>query len=166
MTPAHLERLGVMIAGAGQDWMLDVWGDAGAAAQALGRVLDATFAEYAGRYPVGTGEPVFDLDALAERQQHNPEQVNAFFQSLGVMSNPAMLAMVWRIIQGDVIKRVSLDYAYEDSFRLGISLEATLTGRHEQFESVDIYDAIVLRHVSIIKDGEKPIFEGFASLSA
>ena len=54
----------------------------------------------------------------------NPHKVQAFLQLLHPHRAPAMLVMVWRILQGLSIREATMDYRELDSFRLRFILGA------------------------------------------
>jgi hypothetical protein len=74
--------------------------------------------------------------------------------------------MVWRILQGMNIAELRLDYASEDTFRMTVRLRSPYEdGDDETYESEDIDDAVILRHLGVMKMDDKPIFDGFYPLN-
>ena len=76
---------------------------------------------------------------------------------------PQIRVMVWRILQGMSIETIRLEYRAEGTFMLSVRLVSPY-GQTEDYESSDIDDAVVLRHLGIMKMDEKGIFDGFVPL--
>ena len=76
-----------------------------------------------------------------------------------------MVALVWRIVQGDTIQRIGMHYEYEASFELSVSIENQVTTRTAEFTFDRIEDATFLRHLGIMRDGSKPVFDGYYALN-
>jgi hypothetical protein len=87
-------------------------------------------------------------------------QVRAFLQALVSSTSIDMLVMTWRIIQGMNVKTIHMKYEMEDSFTLNVVL-ASPFGDEEKYESRDIDDAALLRHIGIMKMDGSPVFHGF-----
>jgi len=154
-----------LIRDSGQAWMLDFWGDAAHAVQTLRETLRRTYDAYEHRFKDAPVRTHFNDDVLFQEQQSNPHKVKAFLQAMGATSSPDMLVMVWRILQGDIIRATQMRYEYERLFELSVELEDSLTEFGSRYSSTDINDAALLRHWGIIKMDNQPIFDGFDALS-
>jgi hypothetical protein len=75
-----------------------------------------------------------------------------------------MLIMVWRILQGMRIQEVDMAYREQKSFRLRVVLNSPYEDASEVYESSDIGDAKLLRHLGTLEVDGKPVFDGFYPL--
>jgi hypothetical protein len=150
-----LERL---IRDCGQGWIIDFFGDPARALAALEKLLGETTVAYRRRYPHPS--PVPSVESLAEEHDRNPHRVKAFLQALSASPSPEMLVMVWRILQGDVINQLRVDYLAEQIFSLELQLAGD-DGSIQSFASSNIDDAALLRHLGIMKMAGRPLFDGF-----
>jgi len=105
-------------------------------------------------------------DAILAEYERNPSRIKGFLQAFGSTSSPEMLLMVWRILQGMEIAEMRMNYSAQKDF----FLEAKLTSPYgeeektEIYQSTDIEDAALLRHLGIMKMDDKPLFAGFYPL--
>ena len=148
----------------GELWLLGLLPDERASLRAVRRRLDAAYAAHADRYPdLLPGEAAFDDATLLAEASDNPHKARAIFQALGA-SSPDIVALVWRVLDGDAIAAIDLHYRQEDAFTLDVELVGTLTGRATRFRSTEIEDATLLRHLGIMRMGDKPLFDGYYAL--
>jgi hypothetical protein len=97
--------------------------------------------------------------------QHNPHKVRAFLQVVKSAS-PDVLVMVWRILQGMGVARIEMEYQTGLHFRLHVWLSSPYEGGEpEVYESKDIDDAVILRHMGIMKMDDRPVFDGFYAVN-
>lgn len=143
-------------------WMIDWYDPPDQALPHLREVLAEATAEY--RRRLGEGAPRFDEETLAGEYDQNPHKLRAFLQALGSTRSAPMLVLVWRIMQGATIQAVELTYEAKVSFRLRIVLTSSYDGRQDVYESTDINDAALLRHLGITTVEGKPLFDGFYPL--
>src|SRR6266704_1522725 len=115
------DRLEHIIRDCGQGWIIDFFGQPNAAMASAEKLLLETVAEYRRRYSIGSPAP--DVDSLSSEYSRNPHRVKAFIQALGSSASPAMLVMVWRILQGDAISQLRIEYSAGTSFFLEVQLE-------------------------------------------
>ena len=115
---------------------------------------------------LGVRAPQLTPDRLEEEHRRNPHKVRAFLQVLKSAS-PEMLVMVWRILQGMAVAGMELEYQADASrFRLCVRLSPPhQPDQLEEYESTDINDAVVLRHLGILKMDDRPVFDGFYALN-
>lgn len=73
-----------------------------------------------------------------------------------------MLVMVWRVLQGARIREAQMEYRELNAFRLRFTLADG--ERTDVYESYDISDAVLLRHLGIAKVQGQPLFDGFYAL--
>lgn len=151
------------------DSAVEFWGEESAGKYFAGRadLLVAAYRAYAERYPTASSSgsvPRLDVDTLEETLQRNPQKVRAFLQALEETSNVGLLVMVWRIIHGDTIMSIDMRYVERETFELVIRLEDPATGDESCYRSQDNDDAVLLRHIAVMKINDMPIFDGFYAL--
>jgi len=112
----------------------------------------------------GDDAPRFTAEFLANESQKHHHKVRAFLQGLSAGMTPPMLVMVWRILQGSYIQEVDVHYRKRSDFKLRIILSSSSGSNPECYESSDIWDASVLRHLGIMKANDLPVFDGFMPL--
>jgi hypothetical protein len=145
-------------------WVIDWFVPPGRAIPALIRLLDEATAESRKRF--GDAAPEFTEDVLLKESRQNPHKVRAFLQALAATRQPHMLVMVWRILQGMRIQEIDMTYRERDSFRLRCVLNSSYPyeDKPDVYESSDIVDAILLRHLGMMEMDKGPVFEGFYPL--
>lgn len=151
-----LERL---LRGNGLGWMIDKFPPRERAIADLLERLERIQEEFQRRIR----DPVsFSPQTLEAEARRNPQKINAFLQAVGTSRSPAMLVMVWRILQGMTIKDVIMDYHEQQaSFRLAVTLARPEDAQTEEYESSVIYDAALVRHFGITMATGRPLFDGF-----
>lgn len=145
-------------------WMIDMYAPRDQAIPACLALLDRIEAEYRARFQVAVSFQPATLQAEAERNSH---KVQAFLQLLRPNLSAVMLVMVWRVLQGHSIREISMNYRERDSFQLSFTLAKlgdTGQDQLESYESTDISDAALLRHLGTAKVDGRPLFEGFYAL--
>jgi len=148
---------------AGQGYLIDWYAPKNAALPGLRRLLDAADRRAGER--LGDNAPRLTPEHLVAEFQRNPQKVQAFLQVLTPVS-PDMLVMAWRILQGMRVQTLRVDYLYSSHFRLHIELSSPYGGDEpEVYESENIDDAAVLRHLGIMKMDNRPVFDGFYALN-
>ncbi len=85
-------------------------------------------------------------------------------QVIGSVETPDILVMAWRIIEGMNIAELSVKYASEQAFHMTVKLRSPYDEDDEIYESHDIDDAVILRHLGVMKMNGMPIFDGFYPL--
>jgi hypothetical protein len=162
MTAQNGTILDSLIRNNGLAWMVDSFGDKDQLLPRIHSALDDANKIYSAMF---TGTP-FTEEALSEEAIRDPHKVRAFLQAVvGITFVPEMLVMVWRILQGDEIHRVRLDYEYQQSFRLHVQLRRTYYAESvDDYHSDDILDFGVLRHVGSMLLNGKPVLEGFYAI--
>jgi hypothetical protein len=143
-------------------WLIDWWLPPGQAIPALLGLLNAATKE--SRRLLGSSGPEFTVDMLVNESQQNAHKVKAFLQALGDTRKPEMLVMVWRILQGMRIQAIDMSYQERNHFRLRCVLNSPYENKPETYESSDIVDAMLLRHLGIMEMDNGPVFEGFYPL--
>ena len=119
MSQSSAEILEALLRSNGLGWMIDMYAPKEQAIPAYADLLDRVAAEY--RLRCGAAVP-FSPEALKAEAERNPHKVQAFLQLLRPSRSPAMLVMVWRVLQGFGIRAMSMDYRELDSFRLSFTL--------------------------------------------
>ena len=147
---------------ADEEWLIDSFAPPNKAIDHLRHVLDQVHQR--ARERLGNDAPDLREAAIVAAFQEHPSQVRGFFQALGGARTPDMLLMVWRIIQGMSIKDVHLSYRMQDSFVLQVVLESPYGVQDAPYESSNINDFMLFRHIGIMQIDDKPMFDGFYPL--
>jgi len=164
MSQSSAEILETLFRKNGLGWMIDMYAPADQAIPAYVALLDRIAAEYRSRCGVDVS---FAPEALQAEAERNPHKVQAFLQLLRPDRSPAMLVMVWRVLQGLSIREVVMNYRELDSFLLRFVLVRSADGGMDQleaYESTDVGDVALVRHLGVAKVGGKPLFDGFYAL--
>jgi hypothetical protein len=104
----------------------------------------------------------FSPETLEAEAIRNPQKISAFLQAVGSTRTLAMLVMVWRILQGLIIKDVVMNYHdHEASFSLLVRLSRCGDSETEEYRSTLIDDAALVRHFGITTVSGRPLLEGF-----
>ena len=119
------------------------------------------------RERLGDNGPRLTPEALIEMSARNPHKVRAFLQVMGSVASPQILVMVWRILQGMGVAAIRMEYDADGAFHLYVRLSSHRVGGTpgEEYESSNIDDSVVLRHLGRVKMGDKGIFDGFYALN-
>jgi hypothetical protein len=152
-----------MIRDAGEGWLVDWYRPREQAVPhlqaVLRRVSDAAVRRMGGDAPSLTPK------SLAATYEKNPHKVRAFLQVLDSVSSPDILVMVWRILQGMNIAAIRMAYDATGQFHLYVTLSSPYDQATEEYESTDIDDAVILRHLGTMKMDGQGIFDGFYALN-
>jgi hypothetical protein len=156
-SPAILERL---LRDNDLGWMIDMYTPREHAVPSLLAQLTRLTAEFGRRFG---HEVSFDPETLQNEGERNPHKVRAFLQALGASSNPEMLLMVWRILQGLSIREVAMHYREQEAFSLRVTLARPGDEQDEleTYQTNDINDAALLRNFGITTVDGRPLFHGF-----
>jgi hypothetical protein len=154
-----------LIRDSGEDRLLRIdRGEDQSAARVRG-MLDNAYIAYSEKFPnLQPGEPEFNDEALHAEAVANPHRVRALLQAIG-SSSSMMVALVWRIVQGDTIVRIDMKYRYEKEFQLRVAIENNLADGTTEFTFDRIEDATFLRHLGILRMGNEPVFDGYYALN-
>ena len=159
-SPAVLERL---LRAENLGWMIDMFRPGSDAIPHLLAQLNLFAEEYGNRFQ---DDVQFTPEALEAEARRNPHKVQAFLQAMGTTHSPEMLVMVWRILQGLAIHKVTMNYCEQESFSLVVCL--TRHGEEidapEEYQSSDINDAALVRHFGITTVDRRPLFDGFFAM--
>jgi len=146
----------------GEEWLIDLFAPPEEALPHIQRTLEAVQREAQNR--LGTDAPDLSEAALCGEYHRNPLRVRGFFQALGGTRTPAMLLMVWRIIQGMAVKDIHLSYRRQESFEVRVVLESPYGEEDEPYFSNSIHDFALFRHIGLLEIGGAPVFDGFYPL--
>jgi hypothetical protein len=154
-----------LIRDAGEDWLIDWYAPREAALPHFREVLAR--ADNAARERLGGNGPRLTPEALIDMHSRNPHKVRAFLQVMGSIASPHILVMVWRILQGMGIAAIRMEYDAEGKFHLYVTLSSPRVDGtpEEEYESNDIDDSVILRHLGRIRMGSQGIFDGFYALN-
>lgn len=162
MTTSTSRTLEDVIRDSGEMWMLDQFPSR---EQGLNHIRTTIEAVRQAAHARGlSAQKMPSEEGLVREYGRNPAHVRAFFQALSGTCTPQMLLMVWRILQGVSIKAVNLSYGYQGSFSASIVLQAIDGTNDPPYESTDIFDFALFRHLGILKIDGKPVLEGFYAL--
>lgn len=159
MSAPDYMALEAVIRDAGEDRLIDDYAPRSEAMPRVLRLLRDT-RELAKARGLGASVPLDEL-AIAREYPRNPLHVKAFLQALRTTSTPAMLLMIWRIIQGMEIQSVHVSHERRRSFEMRVVLRSPYEGEDEIYESFVAGDLRLLRHVGAYEIDGKPVFDGF-----
>lgn len=162
MSTASPTTLEEAIRHAGEEWLIGSFDRPETAMNRIFQTLAAVQQEAQRR--LGDGAPDLTEAALVHEYHRNPLRVRGFFQALGGTRTPAMLLMVWRIIQGMEVKEVRMRYQRQQSFELQVTLESPTGELDPPYNSQNIHDFALFRHIGILEIGGTPVFNGFYAL--
>ncbi len=159
----HLSSLEDLVRHAGSGWMLDPVESVHSQGNFLERII--------GQVRDTARDRLMDsLDFTPERlvaaYKKSPQKIRAFIQALGESSTPEMLLMVWRVIHGMTIERLTIHYILEQDFHLEVRLQSPSGDPMETYESNDVDDLALVRHFAITKTAGRPVVDGFYPLRA
>jgi hypothetical protein len=147
----------------GLGWLIDMSAPPEEAIPFFLEQLEQISAEHRKRFDEGIR---LSPESLRTESERNPHRIRAFLQALGVSRNPEMLLMVHQLLQGRTIREVTMEYHEQESFHLRITLDrqGSESEEGEKFETDDISDAALLRHLGITHADGRPLFHGFFPL--
>ena len=165
MSDTRTDPLEQIIRASGEGWLIDWYAPKEQALPNLRQILAAANAQ--GRARLGASAPPLTPESLVAEHARNPHKVRAFLQVIGSVATPDLLVMVWRILQGMNIAEVRLEYASQQAFQMAVRLTSSYEdgAEDEVYESEDINDAVILRHLGIMKMNGAPVFDGFYPLN-
>lgn len=137
---------------AGVGWALE--GDVEAEAHRHLRELEAVEAEYQRRLSTPLSPRL--LDQLVADSEALAPLIQAFASPISA----PIRVMIYCILKGADVRRVRYDYEHERRSHLVIDIELP-TGQALSFESEELWDAEVLRHLGMTKRGGRPVLEGY-----
>ena len=125
--------------------------------------LNQAATEYRTRFNITIS---FTPETLEAEAAKSPQKIRAFLQAFCVASSPAMLVMIWRILQGLKIREIKMAYRERDSFELIVVLArpGTEQDQLEEYQTRDIRDANLLRHLGAGSIDGRPFFHGFYTM--
>lgn len=167
MSASTIDPLEELLRDAGEGWILDFFKDQQVnVLQGLYALLNRAHQFNVQRF--GSSANKLDLPAIKALSQQNPHKAKAFLQALCSVRSPEMLVMTWRILLGMEVFSIQMEYRAQEKFEIEIVLKSPYgapTDQLEAYQSNDIDDSVVLRHLGIMKVDEKPVFDGFYALS-
>ncbi len=146
----------------GEGWLIDTFAPPDRAMEHLRRSLESV--NLRAQELLGENAPNLSESSIIMEFAHHPQMIRGFFQAFGGTRTPDMLLMVWRIIEGMEIKDVELHYERQENFVVRVTLESIDGGANEVYESKNIQDFALFRHIGIIEIGNKPVLDGFYPL--
>jgi hypothetical protein len=163
MTPDSPTVLEHLLRDNGLGWMIDMFTPPDSAIPHLLKQLNQVAAKYRDHIQV---DVPFAPEALAAEAERNPHKVRAFLQALGTSRSADMLVMVWRILQGLSIRKVTMDYREQELFSLVVTLARPGEDQDdlEEYRSSDINDAALVRNFGITTIDGRPLFDGYFSM--
>jgi hypothetical protein len=146
---------------AGEGWLIDRYTPPSEAMNAIRQALREVGILARG---LANAAPDLSEDAIIAEFQRRPLPLRGFFQAFAGTRTPEMILMAWRIIQGWKIKRVTLDYKVCDTFKLSVVIESPEGVEDPPYETTNINDFTLFRHVGILVASGRPVFDGFYPL--
>jgi hypothetical protein len=170
MTSVANDHLEDLIRACGEGWLIDQFDPPEKALPHFHAILLGADVESRKRF--GAGGPRFTPSALEDEHKRNPYKVRGFLQALGSVETPAMLVLIWRILQGLQIASISMVYDADrmkndptGAFQLSIRLFAPDAASYpEDYTSTRVYDVAILRHLGIIEHEGRGVIDGFVAL--
>ena len=141
-------------------WAIDIFAPASEAAAHYLRALRELEKYVKDR---GLGTTAFSPRWLRHFVSASPHKAAAFLQALVSIRNIPMLCAAWRIVQGMEIESVEMRYARLSDFSLSVRLKSP-SGETEEYESNDINDVALIRHLGKSTMDGRPLFDGFYAL--
>jgi hypothetical protein len=163
LSTAPAETLEEAIRQSGEGWLIDWFSPPERAMPHIRRTLEAVDREAKKR--LGTNAPDLSERALIKEFNRSPVQVRGFFQALGGTGTPDLLLMAWRIIQGMYVKQIQLSYSRKEEFHVTVVLESPYGDPEESYESNNIHDFALFRHIGTMEISGQPVFDGFYALN-
>lgn len=113
------------------------------------------------------------------RQRLSPAQVDVFremtvepialkplVQMFASPTSCVMRAMVYCVLRGMEIVAIDFSYRLQQAVDLTVAVRHDVTGQALTFKSDLVWDADVLRHLSIMMMGKKPLLHGFYAFAS
>ena len=152
-----------VIRDSGEGWLIDMFAPSHEAIPHLVNTVERASAY--GRKRLQGNAPNISVDAIVTEHENNPLRARAVIQVLGATATPAMLVMAWRIMQGMEVHEVDMSHRRLETFNLRVVLRAQYEdGELEVYESNEINDFKMLRHIGISSVNGKPMLDGFYAL--
>jgi hypothetical protein len=165
MTTDVAETLATVVNATGEDWMLS--GDnALVATSAVASSIETAEAVY--RQIIAPGSsvvPPLSIPNVIAEHQRNPQRIKALLQAIGARFSPAFVALVWRLVNGDLIETVQMNYRGEDGgFAMTVEAREPDTDTLRSFSTHEIRDSRLFRHLSITETNGIARFSSFLAL--
>jgi hypothetical protein len=122
----------------------------------MAKKLDECYALFARQF----GGDGITLDDQSIRNEPDRSRVQALLQALPSRS-PEFIAGIWRIMHGDRIVSMHMQYMANESFHLQVVIESPMDKKHRTLTSPRIEDAAFLRYLWIGRVNDKPYFVGY-----
>jgi hypothetical protein len=162
MTADGPQTIEELVRSSGEQWLLDWYAPKEQAVPRLLALLQSADQRLQERMPAAGCR--LDEQTLLSEFRKSPHKVRAFLQAAGETDSADMLLLAWRLLQGAEIVDVKLNYRLKETFSMRVVIRMA-DDPEEHYESHDIDDAAVLRHLGILKMGNLPVFDGFFSLN-
>ena len=164
MSQTSADVLETLLRKNGLGWMIDMYAPKEEAIPIYVNLLNRVAAEYRSRCGIVLS---FSPETLQAEAASNPHKVQAFLQLLHPNRSPAMLVMVWHVLQGLRIHEVTMNYCEREAFGLRFILARPSESGEDQletYESTEVGDTALLRHLGVTKVDGRPLFDGFYAL--
>jgi len=106
--------------------------------------------------------PELSEEYLVKRHQGGFSQTNGLLQTICFPHTPQMLFAVYRICQGFNIEELTV--SYNKVFNIKIKVKHIVDDIEEAYESDNVFDFTILRHIACFTMDNKPILDGFYPL--
>jgi len=146
---------------AGEGWLIDMFAPPENAIPHICQILLDVHALATSR--LGGNAPDLSEAAIIRHYNRHPSKVTGFFQLLGGTRSTEILLMAWRIIEGMEVQNVVLEYHRRTSFAMRVTLRSPYD-QEETYESAQIQDFAIFRHIGMMEISGRPVFDGFYQL--
>ncbi len=119
--------------------------------QRIAQEVAGTAREVARRLPPGS----FDL---VDEMRADPEALRPLIELFPLAVSNEMRAMVYFVLRGMDLKEIDFSYRLMDSVSLRVVLLNDASGQELVFSSEVVWDAVILRRIFIMTQGDKPIY--------
>ena len=106
-----------------------------------------------------------EVDVWREMRD-DPAALKPLVQMFASPTSCIMRAMVFCVLRGMNIESIDFCYRSRQSVSLNVTLQHDVTGERYPFRSRLVWDVEILRHLGIMKMGDKPILHGFYAFAS
>jgi hypothetical protein len=99
--------------------------------------------------------------SLLEQLEADAPSFKPLIQAFASPMTPEMRTMIYCVLKGAAVERVSYDYTAQSRSLLQVELELPSSGQRVSFQSDEVWDYEVLRHFGTAKKGGRPLIDGY-----
>jgi hypothetical protein len=145
------------------DSAVEIYGeDATQYVAGLTSTLEKTLKVYLERFSTPNETPIPNYASAQSMTKENPHKLRAFLQALLEVGDPEMLVMVWRVLHGDIVLAVNMNFRDHERFELTVELQTSGADVGiQRYQSQDFNSASLLHHFGRVCVDGHPRFLGF-----